>query len=42
MGNPVIRKLTNYRKTTIVRMKSLKYLDDRPVFDRERLLAEAW
>ena len=42
MGNPVIRDIQNYRKTTIVRIKSLTYLDDRPVFDNERRIAEAW
>ena len=42
MGNPVIRKITNYRKTMISSIKSLTYLDDRPVSDNERLAVEAW
>jgi len=36
------RKVRHYRKTMITRLKSLKYLDDRPVFDNERRTAEAW
>jgi dynein assembly factor 1 len=41
-GNPAVKKLKWYRKSTISRLKSLKYLDDRPVFDDERMRAEAW
>ena len=42
MGNPVIRSIPNYRRTMILRIKSLTYLDDRPVFEGERLATEAW
>ncbi|XP_071099245.1 dynein axonemal assembly factor 1-like isoform X1 [Haliotis cracherodii] len=42
MGNPVIKDIRNYRKTTIVRVKNLQHLDDRPVFPKERACAEAW
>lgn len=42
MGNPVIKKIKNYRKIFIIKIKGLRYLDDRPVFPRERACAEAW
>lgn len=42
MGNPVIRNIPQYRKTLILRCKNLYYLDDRPVFDKDRACAEAW
>mmetsp|Transcript_3430 Transcript_3430/g.10574 ORF Transcript_3430/g.10574 Transcript_3430/m.10574 type:complete len:134 (-) Transcript_3430:430-831(-) len=41
-GNPVIAKTPNYRRTLISRCKALTYLDDRPIFEEERLAAEAW
>ncbi|XP_051830892.1 dynein axonemal assembly factor 1 [Antechinus flavipes] len=42
MGNMVIKKILHYRRTVIVRLKVLTYLDDRPVFPKERACAEAW
>jgi hypothetical protein len=41
-GNPVVSKIPQYRRTVISRCKSLTYLDDRPVFEDERLTVEAW
>ena len=42
MGNPICGKLRYYRKTLTINIKTLTYLDDRPVFPRDRALAEAW
>ncbi|KAM6118097.1 dynein axonemal assembly factor 1 [Pterocles gutturalis] len=42
MGNQVIQKIANYRKTVTVRLKQLTFLDDRPVFSKDRACAEAW
>ncbi|KAJ3190016.1 Dynein assembly factor 1, axonemal [Gaertneriomyces sp. JEL0708] len=42
MSNPVTSKIPNYRRTLILKIKTLTYLDDRPVFDNERLAVEAW
>eukprot|EP01138_Halocafeteria_seosinensis_P003301 gb/GECG01003377.1/.p1 GENE.gb/GECG01003377.1/~~gb/GECG01003377.1/.p1 ORF type:complete len:432 (+),score=74.54 gb/GECG01003377.1/:1-1296(+) len=41
-GNPCVKHIKHYRKVVISRLKNLKYLDDRPVFDDERLRSEAW
>ncbi|XP_043279048.1 dynein axonemal assembly factor 1 [Venturia canescens] len=41
-GNPVVKCIANYRKTMILGCKKLHYLDERPVFPRDRACAEAW
>lgn len=40
--NPGVREISNYRKRMISSMLSLKYLDDRPIFEIERRSANAW
>ncbi|KAK0175346.1 hypothetical protein PV327_009100 [Microctonus hyperodae] len=42
MGNSVLRSITAYRKTMILKCKDLRYLDDRPIFPRDRACAVAW
>jgi dynein assembly factor 1 len=41
-GNEVCKKIKNYRKTIIIALPKLKYLDDRPVFEDERRYCEAF
>ena len=41
-GNPVAATTKGYRKTLICRFPLLTYLDDRPIFDKERRCAQAW
>ena len=41
-GNPCTKKIKNYRKTYIAKLPTLKYLDDRPVFEDDRIFAEAF
>lgn len=42
MGNPVIKTIKMYRKTMILKCRNLNYLDDRPVFQRDRACTDAW
>ena len=41
-GNPAVSETKSYRKTVVARMRALNYLDDAPVFPKDRRLAEAW
>ena len=41
-GNPCVKKIRHYRKHVIGKLKNLKYLDDRPVFDDERKRCDVW
>jgi dynein assembly factor 1 len=41
-GNECLRKISSYRKNFIAKLKELRYLDDRPVFEDERRFAEAF
>ena len=41
-GNPCVRKTSLYKKRMIYALKNLQYLDDRPVFEIERISATAW
>ena len=41
-GNPAVGETRSYRKTVVSRMRALNYLDDAPVFPKDRRLAEAW
>lgn len=41
-GNPVVKKIPNYRRTVTISCKQLTYLDDRPIFTKDRAAANAW
>ncbi|XP_023290020.1 dynein assembly factor 1, axonemal homolog [Orussus abietinus] len=41
-GNPVLKNIKMYRKTMTLKCKNLQYLDERPIFPRDRACAEAW
>ncbi|KAH9578899.1 Leucine-rich repeat [Trypanosoma melophagium] len=41
-GNPAIRGIKGYRRSMILQLPQLTYLDERPVFTEERRLVEAW
>ena len=41
-GNDVIRNIVNYRRTMIVKVEHLTYLDDRPVREEDRIGAKAY
>ena len=41
-GNDLVKTTRHYRKTVLLSLPSLTYLDQRPIFEKERLAAEAW
>ena len=41
-GNPVVSEVPSYRKTLVSGMTRLNYLDDSPVFPKDKRLAAAW
>jgi dynein assembly factor 1, axonemal len=41
-NNPCVRKISGYRKNLLMAMPFLHYLDERPVFEAERLCADAF
>jgi len=41
-GNPAVSEVPSYRKTLVSGMKRLNYLDDSPVFPKDKRLAAAW
>ena len=42
VGNPVVSSIKHYRKVLLAAMPGLKYLDESPVFDKDRRLAVAF
>ena len=41
-GNPCVRFISQYRKSLARGLQKLYYLDDRPVNEIERKMADAW
>ena len=41
-GNPVVSVIKNYRKVVVAAIPTLGYLDERPVFEDERRMIDAW
>lgn len=41
-GNDAMRMISNYRRTLIVRLKHLTYLEDRPIKEEDRIGAKAY
>jgi dynein assembly factor 1, axonemal len=41
-GNPAVRLVSHYRREMTVKMPGLYYLDDKPIFEDDRLIAEAF
>ena len=41
-GNEVVRTTKHYRKTVVIMLPNLTYLDTRPIFEKERKSIHAW
>ena len=41
-GTPLIKNVKPFRRVLTTRIPQLTYLNDRPIFDRDRRLAIAW
>ena len=41
-NNEFVKKISHYRKTIITKIPTIKYIDDKPVFEDEKRYAEAW
>ena len=41
-GNPCVRFISKYRRVMTEQLPGLNYLDDRPIFDHERIVADAF
>ena len=41
-GNPCVRFISQYRKNMTVTLPNLTYLEDKPIWEHERILADAW
>lgn len=40
--NPCVRRISMYRKSMTMNLPNLHYLDERPIYDAERLTADAF
>lgn len=41
-NNKFNKKVAHYRKTLITEVPTLKYIDDKPIFEDEKRYAQAW
>jgi dynein assembly factor 1 len=41
-NNGFNKKVSHYRKTLITKIPTLKYIDDKPIFEDEKRYADAW
>ena len=41
-SNPYVKKISNFKKVVVSKIKQLKYLNDTPIFEDDRRFYEAW